>query len=256
MLWRLRWAANSAPIELRHAAGFSISAPRGAAGALIYYLGRSEPETFEFVSCFLKPGMVFFDVGAHIGEYTLMAAARVGQSGQVHAFEAQPAMATLLRSNCSANHVRNAIINSCAVSSREGNVEFEICSEPSMSSIVAGPARVGEHSGTICVPSITLDAYCERLGVWPDLLKIDVEGAEWLVLEGATRMLGRPAPPALLYECLDSTYSRFGSTPGMVATFLQGLGYEIYEIFKDGQLFPFHTATRNAQGYNLVALKS
>jgi FkbM family methyltransferase len=254
VLWRMRWAANSAPIELRHAAGFSISAPKGAAGALIYYLGRSEPETFEFVTRVLKPGMVFFDVGAHIGEYTLIAASRVGGSGEVHAFEAQPATAALLRSNCHANHVRNATINVCAVADQEGTVEFEICSEPSMSSIV-GYQAAGRRTGTICVPAVTLDAYCERQDVRPDVLKIDVEGAEWMVLQGATHTLARSSP-IVLFECLESTYARFGASPGKVIAFLERLEYRIYEISKGGELVAYQAPSPNTKGYNLVALKS
>ena len=56
-------------------------APKGGAGALIYYQGYSEPETARFLTAFLKPGMTFWDVGAHIGEYSLLAARCVGGAG-------------------------------------------------------------------------------------------------------------------------------------------------------------------------------
>ena len=258
MIWRLRWVANSSPIDLQHAAGFSIAAPKGAAGALIYYLGRSEPETCEFMSRFLKSGMVFFDIGAHIGEYTVLAGSRVGEAGQVHAFEAQATTVALLRGNCEKNRLRNAVINSCAVSNVEGSVEFAICSEPSMSSIVVDSTHSGGHAETVRVASVTLDAYCERHRVWPDLVKIDVEGAEWLVLQGAVQTLSRtpPACPALLLECLEDTYARFDVSPGMVITFLEELGYKLFEICRNGKLAPHQAGIRNSKGYNLVALKS
>lgn len=255
VLWRARWLTTSKPVELRHQAGFSLFASKGASAALIYYLGSSEPETAAFITGFLKPGMVFFDVGAHIGEYTLMAASRVGADGQVHAFEAQPATSELLRKNCEANRLQNAIVNRCAVSDHEGELEFDICSDPTMSAI-ATPTRPRDRSlGRIRVPAVTLDAYCERGGVWPDLLKVDVEGAELRVLHGAAGILARPLPPAVLFECLAVTYKRFGYSPQDVIDFLRGFGYRIYRLAEDGKLVPHVSPVSGTLGYNLVALK-
>jgi len=58
--------------------GLRIRVPHGGAGALIYYQGFSEPQTARFVMRFLRPGMTFIDIGAHVGEYTLLAAQAVG----------------------------------------------------------------------------------------------------------------------------------------------------------------------------------
>ncbi|HEY1241959.1 MAG TPA: FkbM family methyltransferase [Bryobacteraceae bacterium] len=255
VIWRARWIASSKPVELHHQAGFSLFATKGASAALIYYLGSSEPETAAFITGFLKPGMVFFDAGAHIGEYTVMAASSVGADGQVHAFEAQPATAELLRRSCDANRLQNAVVNTCAVSDHEGELEFDICSDPTMSAI-ATPTRTRHRSlGRIRVPAITLDAYCERTDVWPDLLKIDVEGAELRVLQGAAGILGRPLPPAVLFECLAVTYKRFGYSPQDVIDFLRGFGYRIYRLTEGGKLVPHVSPVSGALGYNLVALK-
>jgi FkbM family methyltransferase len=257
MAWRLRWAATSNPMHLRHAAGFSLAAPKGAAGALIYYVGSSEPESAAFLTRFLKPGMIFFDAGAHIGEYVLLAASCIGDRGQVHAFEAQPATAVLLRQNCAANLLRNVVVNSCALSDREGQVDFDICPEPAMSSIATRDPTGPKPLTRIRVRSMTLDAYCAQKRVWPDLVKIDVEGAEWLVLQGALQMLSRPAPiaPAVVFECLASTYERFGASPSQVIEFLQQLGYRIHRITRQGELIPHAAPLAEESGRNLVALK-
>ena len=255
VLWRARWLATSKPVELRHQAGFSLFATKGASAALIYYLGNSEPETAAFISGFLKPRMVFFDVGAHIGEYTVLGASFVGTEGQVHAFEAQPATAGLLRKNCEVNQLQNALVNPCAVTDHEGELEFDICSDPTMSAI-ATPARHWRRNlGRIRVPAITLDGYCERGGVSPDLVKIDVEGAELRVLHGAVGILSQPLPPAVLFECLAPTYKRFGYSPQDVIDFLRGFGYRIYRLAEDGKLVPHVSPVSGALGYNLVALK-
>lgn len=238
--WRLRWLATTRPVSLRLNGGFSIAAPKGAVGALIYYLGNSEPESARFVESFLQPGMVFFDVGAHIGEYTLIASRRVGPGGSVHAFEAQPDTFALLQRNCADNRVGNARLNACAVSDGEGELEFELCDEPAMSSIAVSGAPLQHGRGRIRVPAISLDAYCRREGVWPDLVKIDVEGAERLVLCGAAGMLRRPGAPALIFECLPATYSRFGHSADEVIAYLDSLGYRVR---------PMET------GYNVTARK-
>lgn len=258
LVWRLRWLANSDPVELHHAAGFSIAAPKGAAGALIYYLGSSEPESTAFVTGFLKRGMVFFDVGAHIGEYSVLAGSRIGEAGSVHAFEAQPSTAALLRRNCAVNHLDNATINCCAVADEEGEVEFDIASEPSMSAISTSEPGSSRNLGRIRVPATTLDAYCARRRIWPHLLKIDVEGAEYQVLKGAVQLLSRPSPdaPAVLFECLPWTYARFGYSPEIVTEFLRSLGYRIYRLARHGDLAPDEGPMLYALSYNLVALKS
>lgn len=255
--WRLRWLVKSKPLEVRHSAGFSMAVPKGAPGALIYYLGCSEPETAAFITEFLKPGMVFFDIGAHAGEYSLLAASRVGERGQVHAFEPQPSTAALLRKNCAANRLQNVTINSCAVSNREGEVEFDVCSEPSLSSIAA-PRSFRKNEARIRVPATTLDAYCRRVGARPDLVKIDVEGAEGLVFQGAAELLRRPdgKAPAILFECLGPTYKRFGFTPEKVIDFVRCFGYRVYRIAERGHLRPHESPLPNSLVYNLMALKA
>jgi len=256
--WRLRWAATSSPMRLRHSAGFCLAAPKGAAGALIYYLGSSEPESAAFITRFLKPGMIFFDVGAHIGEYSLLAASCVGYGGQVHAFEAQPTTAELLRQNCAANRARNVVVNSCAVSDHEGHLDFDIHAEPTMSSIATSERGNRGTVTRIRVRSTTLDEYCGEKALWPDLVKIDVEGAERLVLEGASRMLSRPAhrAPAVVFECLDSTYRQFGCSPDQVVALLQSHGYQVHRIAREGEIVPQTAGIARGAGYNLVALKS
>jgi FkbM family methyltransferase len=255
--WRLRWLRTSEPMELRMNGGFSIAAPCGAAGALIYYLGNSEPESAGFISGFLKPGMVFFDVGAHIGEYTLIASRGVGPNGEIHAFEAQPDTFALLRRNCAANGADNVKLNRAAVCEHEGEVEFDISDEPSMSSM-AGAVDVDRKRARIRVPGITLDQYCQTHGTWPSLLKIDVEGAELLVLRGAAEVLRRPPgeAPAIIFECLNFTYVRFGYDRETVVAYLNAFGYEVFRMAEDGALLSDFGQSGQSAGYNLVALKS
>ena len=88
--WKVRWAVTREPWSLRLPTGQRILVLKSGAGALIYYQGFSEPETADFLLRFLGTGMCFLDVGAHIGEYSLLAAPIVGAAGSVHAFEPNP----------------------------------------------------------------------------------------------------------------------------------------------------------------------
>ncbi len=230
LAWHVRWLATSRPATLRMKDGLSIAAPKGAVGALIYYLGNSEPETARFLERFLKPGMVFFDVGANIGEFTLLASRRVAPHGSVHAFEAQPDTFALLERNCASNRAVNVRRNACAVSDSDGETDFDVCAEPAMSSIAAAPDLPRKRLARIRVPTVSLDTYCRRERVWPDLIKIDVEGAESLVLCGAADLLARPSAPVLIFECLPETYSRFGCAEEDVTGYLRSFGYEVRPV--------------------------
>ena len=85
--WRLRWRVSSTPWVVDSIDGFRIAVPRSLVGKLIFYQGPSEPETRELLLRLFRPGMVVLDVGANVGEYTLLAARSVGLNGKVHAFE-------------------------------------------------------------------------------------------------------------------------------------------------------------------------
>src|SRR5262249_12830632 len=116
-----------------------------------------------------------------------------------------------------------------------------------------------EHKrGRIRVQETTLDHYCKTHRTWPSLLKIDVEGAEFLVLRGAAEVLERPrgAAPAIIFECLSSTYRRFGYTREAVLSYLASYGYEVFRMAEDGSLLADLGRPGEGAGYNLVALKN
>jgi FkbM family methyltransferase len=239
LTWRLRWRLTKAPWSLAIGEDLKIQVPCCGAGALIYYQGYSEPETARFILGFLRPGMVFFDVGAHIGEYALLASRRVGPSGEVHAFEPQPTTLALLKNNVEVNGLRNVRLNGCAVSDRNEEVDFGVRAEPSLSSIVREVAGLG-GDGLLCsmkVRSRTLDSYCQECGCWPDLIKIDVEGAELLVLQGAEGLLAAPPgrAPCLVFEHDEDNYSRFGYEFRDVLSILSRAGYRMFRLDPQGR---------------------
>ncbi len=117
---RLHWGSSTPPQSGFHAETLKINIPKSGSGSLIYYQGFSEIETATFVSSFLRPGMTFIDVGAHIGEYTLLAAKLVGDAGQVHAFEPQPSLFPLLQDGIQLNEFSHVTANQLALCDHVG----------------------------------------------------------------------------------------------------------------------------------------
>lgn len=162
----------------------------------------------------LHPGGVFVDVGANIGYYSLYASRLVGSSGAVLAYEPLPdAFAELAR-----NAPPNVTVRRVAVGSRSGTIEFGVRDEADMSSF-----DIQGASSVLQVPLTTLDEALAEL-TRLDLLKIDVEGYEMEVLEGADTTIRR-LRPTICFEYL----AAFGAARGLpISAYLDwfsGRGY-------------------------------
>jgi FkbM family methyltransferase len=234
-----------------------ILAPRTGTAALIYYQGLSEPETAQFLERVLIPGMTFFDLGAHVGEYSVLGARRVGPSGRVHAFEPEPTLASLIEKTLSQNKLFNTVVRRLAISDRLGVTKFVVRRELADSSIkISDTPEDGRASATITVQCTTLDQYCSLHAVHPQVIKADVEGAEILVLDGAKQLLGLPPSeaPIWILELSLETYARFGKHPRELCMKLSSAGYEVFELTEDSNLRPLRDLGIS-QTRNLVAIK-
>jgi FkbM family methyltransferase len=144
------------------------------------------PEEYNAFRAAVRPGATVLDVGANVGAYTLLFARWAGPTGRVVAFEPAPDAAAGLRRHIELNELSATVdVQQCAVSYSVGTARFA-CTEASGANAIV----VGE-SGTdaIEVATVTLDAFCSRGRVVPDVIKIDVEGAELDVLKGARQVL-------------------------------------------------------------------
>jgi FkbM family methyltransferase len=153
-------------------------------------LGTYEPEQTALFERWLRPGDTVLDVGAHVGYYTLVAATLVGGLGRVWAFEPNPANARFLREHVRINKLEHVAIEQLAVSDREGTARFARGSG-------SGTGHLDE-GGALEVPTVSLDGFCARHRVAPAAIKIDVEGAELAVLEGAGDVIRRHRPVIFL----------------------------------------------------------
>ena len=192
----------------------------------LFFHDRAEPEE-ELFQRLLLPGMTVFDVGANIGIYTLRAAWKVGPTGAVHSFEPCPTNYKRLQANIDLNGFSNVVTNQAAVSDRRGFVSLYIydglnTGKHSLSAHNASPASIN-------VDCFTLDDYVATKGIPAiDVMKIDVEGAEYMVLAGGRGLLAGSIKPILFCELSDSLASGFCHTPGDVKALLATHGYRSY----------------------------
>jgi FkbM family methyltransferase len=151
-----------------------------------YWTGLYEREVQIELVALAKPGSVVWDIGAHIGFFSLIAARSVGASGSVHAFEPLEETRVRLAENIAMNRMANVVIHPVAVSNQRGSRTLNRHVYSSMWSLI--PERP-DQTGVV-VDCETMDGLAERIGI-PDIVKIDVEGAELDVLRGGLDLLGR-----------------------------------------------------------------
>lgn len=147
-----------------------------------------EKQTTELFERIVKPGMVVFDIGAHVGYYTLLAARQIGDTGEVHAFEPEPSNFNLLAQNVEFNNYQNVECVNKVVSNDTGSIELFL------TSLDNGRYSIYNHGlpkkRSVLTQSISLDDYVNEKNLTKiDLIKVDVEGAETDVLNGAIKLL-------------------------------------------------------------------
>ncbi|HOE18430.1 MAG TPA: FkbM family methyltransferase [Syntrophorhabdaceae bacterium] len=175
-------------------ARFKLGAISGEGGGASVYFNMVEPEqTSVFVNT-LKNGMVFFDIGANVGYYTILGARLVGAQGKVFAFE--PAIRNLayLYRHIVLNKAKNVTILSVACSDRMSLKFFTAGKNFAEGHIV----EKDDTSGAQPIPAISVDEVVRKTGCCPDVIKIDVEGVELSVLKGARDVLYKARPKLFL----------------------------------------------------------
>jgi FkbM family methyltransferase len=164
-----------------------------------WWLGKHEPEVQQELQRLVGPDAVMYDIGAHIGFHALPAA-RMG--AQVIAFEPDPESAARLREHVERNALGSKlrIVEASVWSETRASIAFRRGLPRSQGGVGEGDHHpVLANGETIAVPACTLDEFVASGGPVPDIIKIDVEGAESEVLKGAAGIL-REQAPALLVE--------------------------------------------------------
>lgn len=177
--------------------------------AEMMWANRFEYDQRDFVCRYLRNGMIFINIGANSGLYTLMASKLVGAAGIVHAFEPSSENFARLSRNIALNRSQNVTAQQMALSDFSGNLA--LCLDENLpeadghfhvKKVPHGGAAVANQIEL--VPCTTLDEYWERAYPGParpvDLIVIDVEGAEIDAFRGAVRTFARSPKLAIYFE--------------------------------------------------------
>lgn len=202
-----------------------------------YVLGIAEPDIQTAFAALIKQSMTVYDLGANVGFLSMIAARLVGVDGHVVSFDPLPANARQIAHNASLNSFTHVIVCEEAVGSDDGYASFTVSDFPTtgkLSSVrgLHDTARVGQ----ITIRMRRLDSLIAELGVpKPDLIKMDVEGAEVDVLAGATDVLTL-VRPLLLIE--------LHGTNEAVSRRLDSLNYSLYVLGSKASVIEAHWNAR------------
>lgn len=186
-----------------------------------FVYGTWEPKVVRAITGIVKPGMTVIDIGAHIGYYALLLAKYVGPGGRVFAFEPLPANFALLQKNIELNNLRNVQSMNQAIFSRTQEIAISAPGdEPN-----PGSGSMHEEAGRkqYRVEAITLDDFCGTRALQPDVVKMDIEGAEYDAVLGARKTIGLYRPKLLIE--LHHFDGNVGAAP--VPKLLTEWGYQI-----------------------------
>lgn len=188
----------------------------------------------------VKPGMTVLDIGANIGYYSLLAASRVGATGKVISFEANPELADILASNFSINGYLNfSTVNNIAVYSEEKQIPFTLCRKHLGSSSLWMNEKVAnayyDHAETIIVQAKPLDSVIPK-ETQVDFIKMDAEGAELHILKGGHRIINENKHLMILSEFSHPHITASNSSFDEFIEKIHQFGFSIYEITTDSQL--------------------
>ena len=161
-----------------------------------FVYGTWEPEVLQVVTSTIKPGMTVIDIGAHIGYYSLLFAKCVGSAGRIFSFEPLPGNFALLQKNIQLNNLHQVTTFNQAIFS--SNREITLTVPDDQPNPGSGSAYIHGGAQEFRVEAISVDAFCEESAIRPDILKMDVEGAEYEVLMGARETISRCRPKLLI----------------------------------------------------------
>ncbi len=188
-------------------------------------MGSYELNKQEKIVKYLRSGITVYDIGAHVGFYTLIFSRIVGSQGKVYAFEPLSPNCDILNRHLVLNKITNVTIEQCVVSNINGHVLFYTHDSRALGTIIRNCNY--SYKATINVPSITIDNFVyQEHNKPPNLIKMDIEGAEYLACNGMIRTL-RENEPILFIALHDADSAR------KCLTILGKLNYRIVNL--DGE---------------------
>lgn len=220
----------------------------------IYRYGFFEEGLTKMILQYLKPGMTFFDIGAHFGYFTLLGSYLVGEEGQVHSFEPTPSTFKILKRNTSAK--TNIFLNNLAAFSDKKVMSINDygITYSAFNSIYSArlPQNVIQNlqARTHNIETISIDEYTSKKGIMPNFIKIDAESAEYEILVGMDKTIAKYYP-IITIEVGDLEVKE-ARTSQEIIRFLMTNGYKPYQ-HNDGKIV-IHDLKERYQYDNLLFL--
>ena len=220
----IRWGTDD--LQLVDVAGCALTLDRADASVSAQIAdGAYEPHVAATLDRLLRPGAVFVDVGANVGYHTVRAAQAVGR-GRVLAVEANPENARLIVHTVEANGLDNVEVLPFALAGHLGHVTFGSHIGSNGGFLASDAATASSGRGTL-VPTIAMDSLgLERV----DVVKIDVEGAEALVIDGSVEVIARHRPTFVMEFSVEMTQRVSDRDPRDHLQRFVGWGYSIAVI--------------------------
>jgi FkbM family methyltransferase len=203
--------------------GLLFNAAESTAGMA---LGTTEPELQAAFALFLKPGMTLYDIGANVGFFSVIAARLVGATGRVVAFDPLPSNIAAIAHNANLNGFERVIGKELALGKVDGEASFIVSADPNWGRLASLGKTPEAVRGELKVTVRRIDTVVSEGLAPPDAIKMDVEGAEVDVLEGASETLRSSRP--ILFIDLHGTNQR-------VAAILSALDYDARVSGGDGK---------------------
>lgn len=191
----------------------------------------------------LKPGDVVIDAGANIGYYTLLSASIVGKEGYVYAIEAHPTIFSYLEKNIAFNDFKNIRCFNTALGDKSGQVNFSDRENDDLNQV--------DEDGAISIPVIEMD----NLPISHQcihLLKIDVEGYEKFVLQGARELLNKT--DVILFESWDEHYKKFNYSLFDILQNLKKYGFS-FMVYRDKSFSEIESNHNSVSCEDIVAVR-
>lgn len=238
--------------------GSSFEYPIKSAIGCYLFTGMFEPAEVAFVQENLKLGDIFFDVGANAGIFTVIAAKKIGPNGHVYAFEPGESELKLLKHNIAANNLTNVTVVESAVSNKSGTAQFAVCYDGAMNSLAKTDHPGQKIKAWQTIETISLDEFVEKMNINKvNLIKIDVEGAEQLVIEGGAATFASQEQLMILLEAANLNASSFNYSVWDLLSKLIDMGFNMYYFDSMGSLSKVagYDAKLGTKIYNFIASK-
>lgn len=205
----------------------------------VYVTGAYELGELQLIRRVVQPGMIAVDVGANIGVHTLILAERVGSSGVVHSFEPSAAFERL-EENVRLNQFEARVrLNRCALGAKSGMLKLAHCTPGYEAFSSAGTPLLGSDGRTFDISMDALDSYARKNGISSiDFLKVDVEGFEPQVFQGAGYLLSQRAIRYIMFEFNEACLLASSQDPLELIRMLRGSGFDLQVLERDGQFLP------------------